>query len=522
MAGTLLIQCAGYFLGISLLLPSVCISALLNLYIVYWRIFEPTRRNGLILGTTLFIFGILCILSTYLLDMTADGLGYQQPAALWVMQGWNPLTKTDMLWQNIYPTATWQLGAVLGLLFGSIEAAKMYTVLWLIICVPVFMAGLQNHFGTKLHRRQKLCVALIALCPIMLAQFLTHYVDGALYLAGITFLGGILLLKNGSRHSALAFGIMFSCTLFIVNAKLSGIYHAAVLCFAALVYLLIQYRKLPIKEAFVLLGFGLVAVGFCGFHPYITNLMNYGSLLPMYSGGSFSSGQKPVNIGEMNIVTGFFYSIFAQTGGAPREAAMLKFPWHISPREWFFAGIADNRSGGLGVWFGLGAIGTGLYLAASARTTARQWDRSLAAIAAIFLLSSIAFPQNWWLRYVPFAYAAPLLMLLAIPLPRKTTPRLLYCAIIAVFTVNSVASLISAIQFQEKEQKEFIALADKLAAFPKGSVYLVPPGEDYLIYNHAHVTLTRRLGQLGIPVTVKVNDPCPNRVTSLSEFRICH
>lgn len=521
MAGTLLIQCAGYFLDYALLLPCIAIAAACSLYLTYWRIFRPTLRNGLILGGTLLVLGSLSIFSTYLLDMTADGLGYQQPAISWLMEGWNPLTSTDMLWQNIYPTATWQLGAVLGALFGSVEAAKMYTVIWLFICVPVFTAGLQNHFGARLHRRHKACVALIMLCPVVLAQFLTHYVDAALYLAGITFLGSILLLRNESRHNALAFGIMFCCTLFIVNAKLSGIYHAAVLCCAALACLLIRYRKPPIKEALLLLGFGLVAVGFCGFHPYITNLMNYGSLLPMYSGGSFSSGQKPVNIAGMNIVTGFFYSMFSQTGGAPREAAALKFPWSISAREWFFAGIPDNRSGGFGVWFGLGVVFTGLYLAASART-AKHWDRPLTALAAIFLLSSVAFPQNWWLRYVPFAYAALLLMLLATPLPRQTTPRLLYCAIIAVLGVNSAVSLVSAVQFQQRTHKDFIKLAEKLATYPKGSVYLVPPGDDYLIYNHAHVPLTRRLVQLGIQVTVKVNDACPNEVANISEFRICH
>lgn len=520
MTGTLLIQSAGYFLDTQLLLPSMGISALLSLYIVYWHIFKPTHANGLILSGILCALGILSILSTYLLDMTADGLGYQQPAAYWLMKGWNPLTKTDMLWQNIYPTATWQLGAVLGLLFGSIEAAKMYTVLWLFICIPIFTAGLQNHFGTRLHSRHRLCIVLIILSPVVLAQFLTHYVDAALYLAGITFVGGIFFLRDTSRYNSLAFGIMFCCTLFIVNAKLSGIYHAAVLCFCALAYLLIQYRKLPVKEAFVLLGGGLIAVGFCGYHPYITNLMHYGSLLPMYSGGSFSSGQKPVNIAEMNIVTGFFYSMFSATGGAPKEAALLKFPWSISAREWFFAGIPDNRSGGFGVWFGLGIICTVLYLATNIRS-ARQWDKSLTALAVIFVLSSIAFPQNWWLRYVPFAYAAPLLMLLAIPLPHHKAHRLLLLSIGIVFTANSTVSLISTIEFQDRTQKEFITLADKLATYPKGSVYLVPPGDDYLIYNHAHVTLTRRLEQLGVPVTVKVNAPCPNEVSSLSEFKIC-
>lgn len=520
-AGTLLIQSAGYFLGHSLLLPSAAISAALSLYITYWRIFEFSDKNKALLLVYLLALGIIGILSSYLLDMTADGIGYQQPAIAAIINGWNPLTKTDMTWQNVYPSATWQLGATLALIFGSIEAAKMYTILWLFICVPVLLAGLQNHFGAPLRRSQILCMELIVLCPVVLAQALTHYVDAALYLSGITFIGGLLFLRKGSRHNALAFAILFSCTLFIVNAKLSGIYHAAVLCFAALVYLSIGYRKLPIKEACALLGCGLVAVVFTGFHPYVTNLIHYGSLMPMYGGGGFSSGQKPVNIAQMDMISGFFYSIFSAVASVPKEAAVLKFPWSISSREWFFAGVADNRVGGFGVWFGFALCFLGVYLTACARNIT-QWDWPLAAVAFILLLTSIAFPQNWWLRYVPFAYAAFLLFLLAVQLPQHPALKVFHYVTIAILYINSTISLVSALQYQQIKQTEFMTLVEKLAAKPKGSVYLVPPGEDYLTYNQAHVTLIRRFGQLGIPVTVKVNATCPNEAATLAEFKVCH
>lgn len=506
-----LTQGAGHLLDISLVKASLPVGAIVAYGLTYTRFFARTFTNQRILVTVYAALWALALISAQIYDMTADGLGYQQPGAEAILAGWNPLHKTDSLWENLYPTGVWEMEAALAYMYGSIESAKMLQIWWLFIAYNLLLAGIRQHKGS-LTRTDYALVALTVLCPVTLTQMLTHYVDAMIYCAGIAFLGAMLLYTAQARLSLL---LMSCCILFIVNAKLSGIYHAVVLCAVAVLYIWLTTKRLPVKESAALFAAGMLATLALGYHPYVTNFLTYGSLLHM-DGSQFAGHQRPANLKDMLPPQRFAYSIFSATGGAPRADAALKYPWQILPSEWEAAGTPDPRSGGYGVLFALCFCATIALLLISARSIA---DKRLPATALLLLASSLLFPESWWARYVPFGYAAFLLLLLALPKPKN--PALLY-GVIALFCANSIIAGLASFSATDKAQEKFTAIAAQLKPKPQGSVYLVPPGDDYMIYNHAHMPLQRRLKQLGVETTVKVNAPCPNKAAEISEFKICY
>jgi hypothetical protein len=515
-AGTLLLQSTGYYAGVSLIKVSLPIAAVLSLWTNYGYFFTLSRTHITALLIIAALLGLLGLASIPMYDLTSDGMGYQQPSAEAMLNGWNPLEKADLLWQNIYPTGVWELEAALAALYGSIEAAKMLQIWWLFIAYPVLLAGVKHYKGGTLTIPQHALVALSIFCPVVLTQLLTHYVDAMLYLAGVTFLGALLLYGESARQNRLSLLLMSACVLFIINAKLSGIYHAFVLCLCAVAFIGMSKKQLPVRESLWLLGAGLVATLFLGFHPYITNLLTYGSLLHMDS-GAFTGSQRPANLTDMSSVQRFFASLFSTTGGAPRALAALKYPGQIFPFEWRHAGVPDSRTGGFGVVFSLGFVSACLLFMVSLFRQ-RAVDKKLLIISAILFASSLVFPESWWARYVPFAYMSVFLVLLALP---KANPLALY-AVIAVFSANSLIAATASYNYHQNTQADFMKLAEQLRAKPANTVYLVPPGADYMTYNHAHMPLQRRLKALGVETTVKVDAPCPNLAATLSEFAICY
>ncbi len=518
IGGCMAVQLLGYWLGIALARYALWISLPPALWLTYGHFFPLTRRSALIgAGMALLLVG-LGYLSAGWWDMSWDGMAYQQPAVDALLNGWNPLNERAlMLWQNIYPSGAWGVEASVAALSNSIEAAKMLNIWWLVIALPVLLRGLAVHKGA-LTRKDQLLACLMALSPVFLSQMLTHYVDGMIYQAGLAFLGALLMLAGSLRERQAAYALMAVSILFIVNAKLSGIYHAVMLCAMAVVFLWLRTRRFPCRATAILFVTGLAAVLLFGFRPYVTNLMEYGSLLHT-DAQSFSGSQRPANLADMPAPQKFLYSLFSATGGeGANDPAQLKWPWQVGEKEWALTGVPDIRTGGFGPLFALGLV---LALMSAAYALARREppDRLLLWLAFGCFASSALFPEGWWARYVPFAYAAPLLLLLALP-PAAAT-RLTALAVLA-FLLNSAAAGYFSYAFFHRLNARFAAMADTLRAQQPASVYLVPPGSDYEIYSHSYITLQRRLHLLGIDTTVKVDAECTHKAADWAGFEICY
>jgi len=523
LTGDLCLQTLGFIGGLPLAGASMFLAipfALLLTYGYGFRVSEREIFTGLLLAGLLAGIGIV---SRNWLDFTADGLGYQQSAAEAILNGWNPFTSdSEMFWQNIYPSAAARSEASLAFLYRSIEDTKMLQIWWLFIALPVFLAGLRKTLG-GLNLVQTMLAALCVLSTTTLNQMLTHYVDSYTYLCGLTFIGGLLLYGETRRSREVASVIMTACILYIVNIKLTGIYHAVMLCAGAVLYLGARNRRLPWKLAFLLCGAWWAGVLIVGFRPYVTNAVSYGLLLHYFPSPDqpmevFSGQQRPSSFDGLPGFVRYWYSLFSITGGAPHEPAQLKWPWTIHPLEWKFSGDPDARTGGFGPLYALGFL-LSLAMFAVAVLKKIPFHKPLALLAFVCLIFSAAFAQSWWARYVPFGYAVPFILLLS--LPHRRMPWGL--AVVAlVFLVNSAMAGSAALAAFKRDQRHFQEVVLALRAAPAGSVYLVPPVPDYKKYNGAYMPLQRRLKAEGIETSVRAGANCPHPVETYSEFTLCY
>lgn len=516
-AAIMLVQTAGNALDVHLTPYALWLSLPVAAAAGYGLAFRPSARNvaaGVGLAAALACLGYLSALRP---DWSWDGIAYQQPAALAILEGWNPLRPAPMLWQNIYPSGVWAVEAAVAAAYGTIEAAKAVQWWWVFIALPVWLQGLREYLGPLGRGRLALAVTAV-LNPVVLVQLGTHYVDGMLYLAGVSFLGALLLTDGPHRRAAWL--VMGAAVTFMVNAKLSGIYHAVAWCLLALVFLRLRQGRMPWQAGWRLLAVGLVATFVIGWRPYATNFLTYGALMPL-DRNAFAAAQRPVNLAQVPAPGRFVYSVFSQTAGeGPREPARLKWPWEVAPSEWHVAGYPDARSGGFGPLYALGLVlSAAVVLGALYRRSG--FDGPLALLAAGCLAASAAFPEGWWLRYVPFAYTAPLLALLAIR-RREGAVRWGCGAAAVVFALNAALTAGAAWRYAGYAERRFAETLAAVRRDPSAPVYLVPPGADYEVYNHAHRTLQRRLSAEGIDAPVRVGAPCGRMAGIWADFRVCY
>lgn len=489
-------------------------------WVTYGMLFPLTKKHALVGGLLALSLALIWMASASLRDFTADGIGYQQPAADALLNGWNPLSgKGLLIWQNVYPSGAWVAQAMVASLYGTIEAARMLQVWWLFIAVPVWLAGIEAHKGALSRRDMALC-ALTFFCPLVVTQWLTHYVDMPLYLAGITFLGALMLRDASKRTAQAAALLMASSLLFVINVKLAGIFHGACLCSSAIVFVWIKRRAFPARFMGFLMISGLLATLLVGYRPYVTNVMQYGSLLHTDQ-QSFSAAQRPENLLRLMSPERFVFSMFAVTEDEPRANLRAKWPWEIRSYEWSKSGVPDTRGSGFGVWFAFGCLATLLLFAVSWRRNARP-DASLLSLAVMLLIFSLLFPEGWWARYVPFAYTTPILLLLSLTnVDTERYRRSLWWLVLGIFTVNGGIAVLANLQYQNTVEIRYHRMMERLKARPQGSVYLVPPGQEYRAYNSGYVALQRRLHEEGIETTVRVDAPCDQMVEQWTEFKIC-
>jgi hypothetical protein len=520
LAGSLVVQTAGYALDLSLSPYSLYIALLPGLLVTYGYCFPLTHRHIRVAALCAAALALLGALSRHMLDFSADGLGYQQASVEAIMNGWNPFGHDSMmLWQQIYPSGIWAIEASLAYLYGSVEAAKMLHVWLLFITLPILLFGFARYRGT-LNRLQVTLVVLAALSTTVLSQLLTHYVDADAYLAGLIFIGGLLIYGHSRRFNIVSSIIMAASLCLVINAKLSGIYHGGMLSAGAVLFLWVRAKRFPWKAAIMLFAAGLFAVLILGYRPYVTSFIHYGPSLFPDNTESFSGAQRPSSFDGITPPQRFLYSLFSMDGGSPHRPAILKWPWTIGSAEWKFSGDPDPRSGGYGPLFALGFLCS---LAIFAYAVLRKFpaDKGLMVLAVICLLFSAMFPQSWWARYVPFAYLAPFLLLLAIGSYDWLVQGGLV-AVILIFGINSEMSLSAASVLYYRGEQHFTDVVNQLKKKPDGTVYLVPPVFNYKKYNGAYMPLQRRLNEEGIGSVIKPGTDCPRMVEMYSGFAICY
>lgn len=153
----------------------------------------------------LLIILLCCAVSGFLYDFSYDGQTYHQLAQIMLVNdGWNPFWGGENigpyypndLWVNAYPKGLWLYAASLYALTGNILMGKSYQfILMLSTFLLVSEVLRKGFFSSKL-----MCLLFsfaIVMNPVVIAQCMSYYIDGALYLLIVGFLCLSYLAKMG-------------------------------------------------------------------------------------------------------------------------------------------------------------------------------------------------------------------------------------------------------------------------------------------------------------------------------------
>ncbi|MEX0583685.1 MAG: hypothetical protein WD185_08455, partial [Sneathiella sp.] len=304
-----------------------------------------------------------------------DGFAYHLTAIWDLAAGWNPfLSPHNNIWVDSYPTGYWALqGFIVSTSGLPLSGQSLIVGLMAVLALQAYAFFLER-IGPLLPSHLSIIslffAALIVFNPAVVTQIQTHYVDAPLYLLGSSLL--FFLMADMHRESWISRWAAVSCIILAINTKTSALYFTPLMIsggFIVEIYLGNRENTF-IKRIFdwirskgILYALaGIFAILIVGYRPYVTNVLDHGTLLYPNS-DRIMDENTPVNVQDpMPSPLKFLYGVFARTEhnryGIPTEAPIhLKVPGTFKLRE-FIAPDFDTRRGGFGPLFSLALIGS--------------------------------------------------------------------------------------------------------------------------------------------------------------------
>ncbi len=454
-------------------------------------------RGGMITGlVAILLFAALLLAASVatrpFYDPGFDGYAYHLSAIWDIGAGWNPFRAPHPnIWVDSYPNGYWVLQSYIVSLTGILLAGQTLTIGLAAVLFLHSFRFYQACGPDVIPRFPALPVLLFAGVlagnPVVIGQLLTHYVDAPLYLIGMSM--ALFLLQGALSGQTIATLGAAACIILTVNTKTAALYYVPLIVGA--VYLADLVRRwgdadrlrralANLKRYGLLYGAAfIVAVVAVGYKPYVTNVTDHGQLL-YPSVGNIMKGNEPANVVPLSPPAKFFYGVFGRTAHSewPIDAPVeLKIPGTFELDEFKLLRF-DTRRGGFGPFFSLAFLAAiAAYGAArlmtgrnAAPSTSLRMADSLAIFSAGLLLISMFFPESWWARYVPFAWAIPVLLSVAAVFPAVSgAPRLIVRALVLVTLLALCGNLLAATAGAFREGRLLynrMQQIEKLAAYP--------------------------------------------------------
>jgi hypothetical protein len=378
------------------------------------------NRRATVITIVLFLSAIAALASVGFARMPDNGFdaqSYHLPSVLRLLDGWRPMIEaTDLTLSNSYPSAIWTILGGFDAIFGF-ESGRAINLI-LIIAAGGAVWALFEQVGASPLQTAVISLTIIA-NPIAVSQFFTSLADGTLYeLALILMCSLIIMIEDRSLICVLLGG---ASLILVSNVKSTGLFFAFIALAIAAGLLAFHYRSLRAvvlperRRQIMMLAFsGLIAVGFVGWRPYVTNLLEHESIVyppPAELGyGPGDPNQIPSNLVDAGRIHKLLALFFAQTD-VDRGPIVFKFPASFEQHELRMG--SATPSGGFGPFFGGATL---LSVAALAFATARRsvssaqhtFTEALAGLAVYGAVTTVLFPEPWWARFVPLAWLIPI------------------------------------------------------------------------------------------------------------------
>ena len=376
----------------------------------------PARRRlvVMVIAAEAVIAVAAALLFHRLPDAGFDAQSYHLPSVLRLLAGWRPMVEaTDLTLSNSYPSGLWTVFAGFDSLFGF-ESGRAASLLLIVSAFGVAWAVFRRA-GFSSSGSSGRTLILIA-NPVVISQILTALPDGPMYELALTMICSLLIMLED--EGGLPILLAGATLILLCNAKLTGVYFGglALLVVGGLLLWRANGRLAGLnarrRQIGLLAAAGLVAIGFVGWRPYVTNVLDHRAIIyppPSelgYKPGSAS--QVPANLDRAGLAVKLAALVFARTdgNGGPVE---WKVPGVFNRHELSMA--SDTRNGGFGPFFGaatllaFGALGWAL-VKGRGRGGFGYRRQVLFGLMAYGVLTTVLFPEPWWARFVPLAWLA--------------------------------------------------------------------------------------------------------------------
>lgn len=426
------------------------------------------ERTRAIFVTAAVIGGVLLAgggLASAVYDLGFDSQSYHQRAVMELVNGWNPIRgapAVDGVYAPFvahYSSGTWVQAALVALLTGDVEAGKVVNLVALAASFCLGRGALE-YTGLASRRSAWLLSVAAALNPVSVVQAFTFYVDG--------YLGSMMVSTGAALALAVAFprrlflGVSALCLVVLANTKFTGIVFATPLLVGAVLALLHFRRGWAAVRRFAAAHAGAyaVALGFVGFHPYVTNAVQHGHPFYPLRGPTVAhtiTGLRPPALAEEGRALRLVRSVFADPARPWRDsAAIYKSPFSVSAAELEEYAAPDARVGGWGPLFGAAVLVAAIALLPAWRRPRR--DGVVLSIAVASLLgSALANSECWWARLAPQVALVPLVV--AVFLARRFSGH----AVLAVLLGNAALVVGAQALYVPRHSAELERFLDGLA-----------------------------------------------------------
>lgn len=400
------------------------------LYILFFYNREKKKEFFLSLVISIIVILASIFVSSKIYDNSVDGWGYHNPAIIKLSEGWNPLYEhyddenIIGIWSEHYPKVIWLYGATLfsltnlffcGYTFNIIIAFATLFLMFDIFRKKTFNIILSIIFSM-----------IITFGTITISQMFTLYNDGVF---GLCILG-LLLLYNGILNKEYKLNMV---TILIVsfylsilaNIKFNGALYAFLI---AAIYSVILFIKKELKFNKDIITY-VLTIGFCvcvvASNTYITNAIYHKNI-----------GYPIIGDNKIEIIKQFIpayihpddgnIEAFAKAITSSSFYEYIYSPFYVSEASVYAcASTADCRINGFGPLYQslviLVIIFTIIYITKQIRKIIQKEitfelyikENYYKYIPFLFMIIFFLMaPASWWVRYVPFMHAVPLIIVI--------------------------------------------------------------------------------------------------------------
>jgi hypothetical protein len=388
---------------------SIILSCLLMFFVL------QKNRKDFCVATSYFLFIILfsVTISVIFYDFSSDGHTYHQEAIFLLKTGWNPVYEHHALdakygiWISHYAKGLETISATIYSTTNNIEAGKAVNFILVLASAFLFFSFLKVCYETLSLRKKILLSVLFTLCPVVVVQILTYYIDWAAYsLLLILVCSLICSLKGHQKYNFLIIGsVIFLSTTIKFNLFFWILYTTSIYLIYAIFIKQYQFLKKLMITAVVS---SIIAVFIAGFNPYITNIKDHKN--PFYP----LAGEGKVNIINCEFKDNSrFTSVFISLFSLPNNHICLEVSEEtkLTVKHFISQVTFDTRAGGFGIFFSLVLVmSIILYIKLALRKNKNRIKYDIFLL--MLFISLFVLPFAWWARYFPFIYAFPLIIIL--------------------------------------------------------------------------------------------------------------